>query len=165
MVELLVYDNTIAMPPELEQQVVALLREEGFLDGPFDGLDPSLRPVYFLLVEDGRVLSYGRTIRAVVDQVDNRLTVYGLGDLVTRPDVRRKGYGSQITEAATAHILKQDDADLAVLLTDPAMELFYARHGWRHAPGVIRDPKGYPMARFARTLLLTRPLDLPGDEW
>jgi len=86
-----------------------------------------------------------------------------------------------VVEAATAHIRGDRDADAAVLLTEPALESFYARHGWEHVPelvvstnecGSLQEEAGFPMMLFvsaaanaARTIFHAHPLVLPGNEW
>lgn len=176
------------MPHYFEHQVCDMLETEGFLERPgaatssgFTLIEPELRPVYFLAVEDRTVQSYGRTIRAQFEHLGQRFTIYGLGDVVTRPAARRRGFGSHVVGAATAHIGRQCDADVAALLTEPKLESFYARHGWRHMPNLVlstreqhtlRNLEGFPMALFASAagqaalaFFHAQPLVVPGDEW
>jgi len=180
--ELSVYDTSDALRPEIERQIRALLDAQwpASDDEPASGplLDPDLHPVFFVLASGDIVLSYGRTIRALVPHDGGALKVYGLGDVVTAPEWRRAGCGGRIVEAATAHIRSDPEADLAVLLTEPALERWYGRHGWDHIPGLRVRTGEYedaqsagvlPMFLVLSTALGTPPtehtLTLPGEEW
>ena len=86
-----------------------------------------------------------------------------------------------MVEAATRHIRSDADADVAVLLTEPALEKLYGASGWAHVPGmrVVRGERdGAPIAEdFVMMLFLSaaarehrdtyrhEPLVLAGDEW
>lgn len=102
-------------------------------------------------------------------------------DVVTAPAWRRSGNVGRIVEAATAYIRSDSEADLAVLLTEPALESWYGRRGWAEAPGLrvrtgeyedARSAGVLPMFLVLSTALGASPGDLPeltrivpGDEW
>lgn len=184
MPELQCYDGADGIPRELERQIRSLLQAEwpapvDEAGGPL--VAPELYPTYFILTEGGIVYSYARTIWARVTHLGRRLKLYGLGDVVTAPGLRRSGYGGRVVREATAHIRSDREADAAVLLTEPGLEAFYGRCGWETVPGLeIRTGEydehhpgdSLPMMLFlseftgrARAGFNASPLILPGDEW
>jgi predicted GNAT family N-acyltransferase len=179
------YDSTATVPFHLEVQVRSLLyaewsgSDEGDAAQPLT--DPQLHPTYFILADEDQVLSYARTIWAMVSHLGQSFKLYGLGDVVTEPKFRRKGYGSRIVEEATTHIKSDREADAALLLTEPSLETFYRRSGWKYVPG-LRVMTGeydecsigttFPMMMFlsakaytSREVFPEDRLVLPGNEW
>ncbi len=59
----------------------------------------------------------------------------GLGNVLTYPSFRGRGYGRRILDAATRYI-QTSDADVAALFCDPALEGFYSKSGWETIKGV-----------------------------
>ena len=185
MPRLMRYDSAATVPPRLEGQIRSLLHAEwpgAGGGGPSRPLtDPGLHPVYFVLADGERVLSYARTIWATVSHLGRSFKLYGLGDVVTKPGFRRNGYGGRVVNEATTHIKSDREADAAVLLARPELGGFYRRGGWDYVPG-LRVATGeedecaaggtFPMmlflsakARAARALFPKETLTLPGDEW
>jgi len=182
---LVVYTASHEIAPEIERRIRALVDSEWpGSDGEHEVgalVDLDFQPDHFVLTMRDAVLSYGRTIRAWVPYGGRTLKVYGLGDVVTAPEWRRSGYGARIVEAATARIRSDREADLAVLLTEPALESWYGRHGWARVPGVRVRTGEYEDAESAGALpmflvlstalgassadLAEQTLTLPGDEW
>jgi GNAT superfamily N-acetyltransferase len=178
------YDSTVTMPPHLEIQIRSLLYAE-WPDPEDDNLqpltEPKLHPTYFILADENQVLSYARTIWAMVSHLGQGFKLYGLGDVVTAPEFRRQGYGSRIVEEATTHIKSDREADAALLLTDPVLEILYRRSGWEFVPGLQIMTGEYdscsiealfPMMLFLsakanalRDAFTEETLVLPGDEW
>jgi predicted N-acetyltransferase YhbS len=185
MPELSVLNTSDELPPEIGRQIRALLAtewpgsDEEMVSGPL--LAPDLHPVYFVITSEDRVVSYGRTIWAWVPHKGGALKLYGLGDVVSAPEWRRSGYGDRIVEAASVHIRSDPEADVAVLLTTPALEAWYGRHGWTLVPGLNVKSDEYEDAKTAGVLpmvlvlspvlgaspadLAGQMLTLPGDEW
>lgn len=184
MSELRVYGNAGEFPRGLEGQVRSLLQAEW--PAPGDEADGSLvapewHPTYFILAEGGMVWSYARTIWARVTHLGRCLKLYGLGDVVTAPELRGSGHGSSVVREATAYIRSDHEADAAVLLTGPGLEAFYRRRGWEVVPVLKVRTDEYdehhhgdslPMMLFLsasaglmRPGFHASPLVLPGDEW
>ena len=185
MPRLMRYEFPAAVPPHLEAQIRSLVYAEwpgaDETDAALTLIDPGLHPVHFVLAEGVRVLSYARTIRATVPHLGQSFKLYGLGDVVTQPELRHKGYGGRVVDEATTYIKFAREVDAAVLLTEPKLEPFYRRSGWDYIPG-LRVETGesgecaaaaiIPMVLFlsakacaARTIFLRETLVLPGDEW
>jgi GNAT superfamily N-acetyltransferase len=106
----------------------------GETGGPL--LAPEWNPTYFILAEGAAVWGYARTVWARVTHLGRGLKLYGLGDVVTAPGLRRSGHGGRVMQEATAHIRSDREADAAVLLTEPVLEAFYGRCGWESVSGL-----------------------------
>ena len=144
-------------------------------------IDPGLHPVHFVLADGGEVQSYARTMWASVSHVGTALKLYGLGDVVTRPEARRRGYARWLVGESTSHIEFDVDADAALLLTAPELEALYRKCGWDRVPGLrvvtgehgrISEATTIPCmiflsekARALRERFTSQELVLPGDEW
>lgn len=185
MPQLLIYNSSAELPRDLASQIRAVLLDEW--PGPeVSGvggalIDPELHPVYFILADGNRLRSYARTIWATVRLQDQRFKLYGLGDVITVPEYRHRGFGSRIVQEATTHIRSDPEADAAVLLTEPRLEALYRRSGWEYVPrlrvasGECEGPEAgddFPMmlflsaaARAARESFASHTLVLPGGEW
>lgn len=122
------YDSAAAIPLPVEAQIRRLLHAEW--PGPDEDavsslIAPELHPVHFVLADGNQVVGYTRTIWARIAHRGQRLKLYGLGDVVTRPEQRQMGYGGRLVEEASASIRRDEEADAAVLLTEPTLEQFY----------------------------------------
>jgi aminoglycoside 2'-N-acetyltransferase I len=185
MLRLLRYDSDLAIPLGLEVQIRSLLSAE------WPGADdedltqpltaPEFHPRYFVVADGEQVLSYARTIWTMVWHRGQHFKLYGVGDVITAPEVRYQGYGGRIVAAATTDIQADREADLALLRTEPRLETFYRRSGWAYAPGLqivtreedeLEDEPLFAMMLFlsaqaqaARKFFPLDPLVLPGDEW
>jgi predicted N-acetyltransferase YhbS len=174
------YDVGQTFPLRLEAQIRALLSTEwpGYEDETNQPLtDAALSPVYFVLADGNQVLSYARTIRTTVTHRGQNFVFYGLGDVITQPESRQRGYGGRVVAEATAYIHSDREADAAVLLTTPKLEAFYNRSGWECVPGLCvttseADESSFPMMLFlsdkahaARATFAEERLVLPGNEW
>jgi predicted N-acetyltransferase YhbS len=177
---LLRYGAGLTIPPWQEAQIRALLSTEwpGYENETHQPLiDSALSAVCFVLADGDQVLSYARTIRATVAHCGQSFMLYGLGDVITQPEFRQRGYGGCVVAAATAYIRSDHAADAALLLTAPALEAFYSRRGWQYVPGLQvttseAEEAGFPMLLFlSDKALAARPtfaggrLVLPGNEW
>jgi GNAT superfamily N-acetyltransferase len=65
-----------------------------------------------------------------------QFNVYGLSSVFCFPTHRGCGFGEQIVAAATEHIRRQPEADLALLFCGDRVKSLYARHGWKLVPGI-----------------------------
>src|SRR5262245_62408710 len=99
-------------------------------------IEEDLHPTSFLLVDGNHLLSHARTIWLPVIHRTQMLTLHGLGDVLTVPRHRRKGYADRVVREATAHIRSSQGADAAVLLTPPHLAELYRRNGWECVPGL-----------------------------
>lgn len=179
------YNSTETIPPHLEAEIRALLLAEWPAPDTDDAASPlivpELQPMFFILTDENQVLSYARTIQATVSHLGQNFKLAGLGDVITKPEFRRSGYGRLVVEEATSHIQSDREADAAVLLTEPKLEAFYRGSGWGIVPGLSVATSEYdesasdeviPMMLFlsakaqaTRAIFPKETLLLPGDEW
>jgi predicted N-acetyltransferase YhbS len=185
MPELMRYASTDTIRLHLEARIRALLHAEWPGNEATEATQPLLasefHPMHFVLADAEEVLGYARTIWMEVPYLEQNLKLYGLGDVVIKPKFRNQRYGTRIVEAATVFIQSDQEADAAVLLTEPNLEAFYRRCGWRHftRPQIVISESGgcaaeanFPMmlllstrAHAALNKLQDEPLVLTGDEW
>jgi GNAT superfamily N-acetyltransferase len=98
--------------------------------------DPALHPVSMLLVNDGRVLT---ALDILSKDITHRGHVYaasGLSTVVTDEELRGRGYGGQLVEAAYMAI-ETSGADLGIFTCDAPLQTFYERNGWELLPGAV----------------------------
>lgn len=174
------YDAGLPMPPHLEAQIRTLLTaqwpgDEDETNQPL--MDSALSPVYFVLGDGEQVFSYARTIRASVSHLGQNFLLYGLGDVITKPEFRHQGCGRRVVAVATAYIQADHEADAAILQTVPELEAFYNHCGWVSVPGLRVTTNelaeaSFPMmlwlsdiALSARATFTKHNLVLPGNEW
>ena len=185
MLQLLTYNSSAGLPHELASEIQAALLDQwpgpdmNDAEGPM--IEPELHPTYFVLAAGGQLRSYARTIWAHVTHRGKRLKLYGLGDVITLPEYRRRGYASRVVQAATAHIQSDPEADAALLITESELGGLYRRSGWEYVRELRVESGEYEgqeasdtcammlflskAARCAREGFASSLLVLPGDEW
>jgi hypothetical protein len=174
-----------SLPAAHEHQIRSFIRlywhdeYQYSLDGP---LFPAERHPTHLVIHDRHALfSHGRVIWVDVEHAGQHYRMYCLGDVLTYPAFRKRGYGAQIVAAGTRLVLDDPKADAAILFTDPATTPFYAAHGWEAMPSLTASC-GHPVAaepaqgtammlfvsdraRAHRVDFETEELKLPGWGW
>ncbi len=95
---------------------------------------PDERPVRFVYIRWGEVLSHAAVMSRKINFENSELNMAGLGGVITRPAVRNRGLGSEVTSKATQWILdgkeNRKNFDFAALTCDPAHEHYYEKFGW-----------------------------------
>ena len=133
--ELLKYDSNADLPEQYAHQIVSFIRIHWFDAYQFDIHAPAgpemWHPTYFVLADGPALFSAARALWQTVKHDGNTYKCYGLGAVFTYPAFRKRGYGRQVVDAATQHILASD-GDLALLWTGPELEPFYGQSGWQH---------------------------------
>ncbi len=86
-------------------------------------------PFHVALIEGPVLLSYATVMRRTIEHAGATYRLAGLGNVLTYPGFRRRGYGARVVRAATAHI-DASDADVGGLFCVPALVPFYARADW-----------------------------------
>ena len=98
--------------------------------------DQALRPLSMLLLREGRVVAGLDILSKDIIHRDRRYAASGLSTVVTDAELRGRGYGGQLVEAAYTTIEKSG-VDLGIFTCDSPLQSFYARDGWRMLPGTV----------------------------
>jgi hypothetical protein len=149
------------------------------LDAPL--VPPERHPQHVVIAERHALISHARVVWMQVEHAGQPFKLYCLGDVLTYPAFRKRGYGRQVVDRATALIQADPEADAALLFTNPVQEGFYGASGWEPVPGLTafvglpenREPHNYfammlfcsDKARQARHTFETQTLMLPGYGW
>ena len=122
------------LPPEIKCQVVSFMRIYAwpvFQSQPlgWDFMDEARHPFSLALVDGEVLISHAEVNWRALDHAGDTFIMYGLSAVFTYPQFRGQGYGHQVVEAATNHILSSE-ADVAMLGCQPELTEFYSAHGW-----------------------------------
>ena len=133
MAQLFIYPVN-ELPPLIRCQILSFMRvnsHEVFQRMPlgWDFLVSDTHPVSFVLIENETLLSHALVTQRQLDYAGSHYLTCGLGAVFTYPEVRGRGYGQRVAQAATDHILASD-ADIAMLRCQPALKKFYGPCGW-----------------------------------
>ena len=123
----------------LKWQALAFMKTQWpsvFAQRPFmsETYPPENDPVHFAVVEGEALLGYAAIMRLLIRHADEEFDTWGLGNVLTFPPYRRRGYARQVVGAATAHI-DGSAADVAILFCIPGNVPFYAASGWTALAG------------------------------
>jgi aminoglycoside 2'-N-acetyltransferase I len=132
------------VPIELRAQVVALQDQAWPNAGPSNAgpsgtapwHDPALHPRSVLLLDGDRVVTALDILSKEFTHRGERWAASGLSTVVTGAELRGRGYGSELVEAAR-RLIAASDIDLGIFTCDRALQAFYERAGWRHLPGTV----------------------------
>ncbi len=138
------------LPPDLRCQVVSFMRVyawQVFQSKPigWDFIDSASHPLSFALVEQEVLISHALVSWRDLTHAGETHKMYGLSAVFTYPQFERQGYGRQVVDAATVHILASD-ADVAMLSCKPPLTAFYAASGWVDMPAtqILHGSKSAP---------------------
>jgi GNAT superfamily N-acetyltransferase len=161
MTEILTYTNA-DLPETLKWQIVSFMRvvwTDGFngANRPRDWITRDERhPVHVVLVENDMLISYTGVVWQMLEHEGETYKVYGLSGVFTYPDYQGEGYGRQTVEAATA-LIRESDADVALLWCEPENRGFYQKCGWAYVEGgqtVLTNEDGKMMLFGERMMML-----------
>jgi predicted N-acetyltransferase YhbS len=180
-----IYPSSEALPPEYDCQIRSFIRMtwhdayEYDLNAPLTS--PEIHAQHVVMAEQHVVISHARVSWVLMEHAGQTYKLYCLGDMLTYPAFRHRGYGQQVVKAATDLIKADATADAAILLTDPELEGFYGQSGWEHIDGMAvlkgsRDePIDYdsfammlflsPQGEAGRAAFTTQTVFLPGYAW
>lgn len=95
-----------------------------------------LHPQYVVMVEGDILYSVTGVYWVSIEHQGQSYKLYGLGDVLTYPAFRKRGFGRAVVNKAT-EIARQDPAaDLALLWTAQQNFAFYQQCGWEMMPDV-----------------------------
>lgn len=89
----------------------------------------------FLIISDSIVIAHAAVFEKRI--FNQSLRLLGLGGVLVRAEERGKGYGSYLTDAATAWI-RSRDSDIGALICNPSLIAFYERFYWEQLPNQSR---------------------------
>ena len=133
------------------------------------------KPDWHVLVWVGdQVVSCLKVIERTGTVGGHPVKMAGVGDVVTPPPLRRRGYASAAVKAASAFICEKLDAEFGVLMCEEHLVHFYARYGWQRVPEPLQfdEPWGKVTSPEVTMVLPCRgqewpdgPIDLCGLPW
>jgi GNAT superfamily N-acetyltransferase len=127
------------LPDYFAHQIRDFIRIHWFDPFQFDLNAPAMpdewQPVYFVVGEGQALFSHASVVTRTVECNGQSFSCSGISSAFTYPAFRKRGYGSQVVEAATQY-LQASAFDLALLWTDADKAEFYGRWGWQHHPSI-----------------------------
>ena len=97
--------------------------------------EPDTYVTSFVLMDGGVAVSHAAVRKTLLRHRGERYAAYGLSEVVTRPGCRGMGYAGRVVREAARFILScRPDISAFTCAEDKAA--FYARFGWKAAPGV-----------------------------
>ncbi len=94
---------------------------------------------------------------------DCGLKVGGVGNVMTHPDCRNRGYARIAVNRAVDFFREQDDIDFALLVCKPSLIPLYEKFGWRTFPGDLLVEQHGKTIKFTFNIPMTCPLRLTED--
>ncbi|HYO90938.1 MAG TPA: GNAT family N-acetyltransferase [Pyrinomonadaceae bacterium] len=123
-------------------------------------LDLRFRPkdVHFFMDVGGVPLSHVSLLRHEIGVDGQRLTVAGLGGVVTRPEAQGKGYAGRLIRHAAEFFEREWDVDAGMLFCLPRLTPYYESLGWQviAGPVFIEQPTGRMESPFPALILPCR---------
>ncbi len=127
------------LPDHFAHQIRDFIRIHWFDAFQYDLRAPAvsddLAPVYFVVAEEHALFSHAAVVTRSVECNGQTYSCGGLSAVLTYPAFRKRGYATQVVQAASDH-LGSASFDMALLWTSPDKELFYSRFGWEHRPAM-----------------------------
>ena len=129
-------------------------------EDPFGVRDFQIRwrpkELHFVVESAGRPVSHVGVLRHTVAVGRRRVTVGGVGGVITRPDVQGSGYASLALTRATDFMRDELDVEFGFLFCRDPLVPFYERHGWRliKAPVTVEQGDGPPLVMPINAMVL-----------
>lgn len=127
------------VPRELRIEMLGLQRQAWPSDEPLEVRtvhDPRLKPLSMLLIDDGRVCSSLDVLSKAITFAGQEWAASGLSMVVTDAELRGRGYGRHLVEAAREQIAGSG-ADVGLFTCDAPLRGFHADAGWDPLPGTV----------------------------
>jgi GNAT superfamily N-acetyltransferase len=133
--ELRIYRTSAELPLPLYYQAQAFSRIF-WSDGDDYDIDLGLNEsaIVVVLVNGNSLITHAAIVYADVTCAGRTYKCCGLSSVMTFPAFRKRGYGGQVVQAATALIREDTAVDIALLWTAPQNTHFYSRYGWQALP-------------------------------
>jgi predicted acetyltransferase len=127
------------LPDHFSHQIRDFIRIHWFDAFQYDvnarAMPDEWQPVYFVITEGQALFSHAAVITRTVECDGRVYTCGGISSALTYPAFRKRGYGSQVLQAA-ADYLTTSTFDVSILWTDADKGRFYERFGWEHHPSL-----------------------------
>ena len=139
MIEIVSSDDlTTSLLDEIREWLVSVFIEVG------DQTEWSSADWHVLGWIDGELISHADVVRRDVLVGGSKVSVGGVGGVVTKARWRGKGFGSRLMREAHRFMLDEIEVDFGLLMCDEALVPFYERLGWQIArnPLVYDQPSG-----------------------
>lgn len=157
MIETRIYSSA-ELPPLLERQVndfVRLVWSRPIESDPVADRDWLSRDPINIIIADGDTLISNVTVLTFsIEHAGESYRVCGVSGVMTYPEYRKFGYGSQAVAAANKYI-ESKRADFGMLMTGPDLHKFYKNNGWVVIPNItlLVGDKDHPHEDDANTLM------------
>ncbi|GEM_PF-3433182 len=136
--QLLIYRENELIPLHYYYQAQSFIRIF-WADGDDHDINKSLQqPAIRIVLAKGKsLLSYATIVWRDIVIDEQPYHMLGLGDVMTFPSFRKRGYAGQVVQTATNLILSEISADFGLLWTEPKNYNLYRRCGWELAPDLV----------------------------
>jgi len=85
---------------------------------------------WFLAEDGGRLVASGRLIHRTISTLQGPLTVGGVANVCSRPEMRGTGAAKACMRATQSHLTTNQSIDYGMLFTSDAVRGFYTKLGW-----------------------------------
>lgn len=136
--QIFIYRDDKQIPPHFYYQAQSFVRIF-WSDSDDHDIDYGLKSprIHIVLAKGKSLISFATIVwrDVVVDGQPYKL--YGLGDVMTFPHFRKRGYAGQVVQVASDLIKNEMSADFGLLWTEPKNYDLYRRSGWELTPNLV----------------------------
>ena len=114
------------------------------------------KELHFVVESAGRPVSHVGILRHTLAVGERRVTVGGVGGVITRPEMQGSGYASLALERASAFMRDELDVEFGFLFCRDPLVPFYERHGWHlvAAPVTVSQGEDPPLVMPLNSMAL-----------
>lgn len=141
----------------------------------FGSADRWAAPHYYALMYfDGELAGHLGILNTKVSVGDGILRVAGIGGVVTKPDLRRRGVASELLSSAAEFVKSDLRVEFGLLLCRHEVSPVYAKMGWTIVPGPTTFTRSGVAATYPNDTMILRladkewprgPIDMLGLPW
>ena len=127
-----------------------------------------------MLYEDGKARSHVGVLKHTISVGEKRVTVGGIGGVVTPPEAQKKGFAQSLMRRVADFFEKEWKVEAGFLFCLPRMVEFYESLGWQKVEetilieqpnGVIESPMGAMVLPFGGNSWQSRTIELKSFPW
>lgn len=114
------------------------------------------KELHFVVESAGRAVSHVGVLRHTIAVGERRVTVGGVGGVITRGDAQGSGYASLALERAATFMRDELDVEFGFLFCRDPLVPFYERHGWHliDAPVTVSQDEDPPLVMPLNSMVL-----------